>query len=125
MKERHRLIDKRVDCLEVNQRFLHERYNATVENFEEMKSRFEKIPDNGVFMAPETSTWFSGRESELQKLRGVLENKGGDVKEKVVLSAVCGLGGCGKTSLVAEHAQRMKMIIREACFGFQVKTTRS
>ena len=95
----------------MNQRFLHERYNATV--------------DKSVFMAPETNTWFSGRESEIQKLRGVLENKEKIVKEKVVLSAVCGLGGCGKTSLVAEHAQRMKMIIREACFGFQVKTTRS
>ena len=71
-----------------------------------------------VFMAPKRNQWFSGRESELDVLQGVLDKEERNSNEKVITAAVCGLGGCGKSSLVAEYAQRKKDHYQGGVFWF-------
>ena len=63
-----------------------------------------------VFRAPKKNPWFSCRESQMKELEILLlgNQEEAKIETNVSLAAICGLGGCGKTSLVAEYAQRMK-----------------
>ena len=58
-----------------------------------------------VFDAPEESKWFTGREKEVDILeRCFLLGSGSGVE----MAAICGLGGCGKTTLAARFAWKHK-----------------
>ena len=75
--------------------------------FEAISSKYEEEP-RYVFIAPRESEWFCGRESELQTLRDLLDNGNTSREEKVIVAAVSGLGGSGKTSLTAEYIHKWK-----------------
>ena len=71
-----------------------------------------------VFMLPDRTEWFSGRESELHNLHSLLQ-RSQDIREpKVQITSVCGLGGSGKTSLAAEYAHRQKNFYEGGVFWF-------
>ena len=58
-----------------------------------------------VFDAPDQSKWFTGREKEAKSLERCLpfgESKG------LRMAAICGLGGCGKTTLAVQFAWKYK-----------------
>lgn len=58
-----------------------------------------------VFDAPDQSKWFTGREKEVKSLERCLpfeETKG------LRMAAICGLGGCGKTTLAIQFAWKYK-----------------
>ena len=55
-----------------------------------------------VFDAPDQNKWFTGRQMEIESLESclALENSGHYFR----MAAICGLGGCGKTTLAAQFA---------------------
>ena len=58
-----------------------------------------------VFDAPEENKWFTGREKEVDILERCL-TLGTD--SGLQMAAICGLGGCGKTTLAAHYAWKHK-----------------
>lgn len=58
-----------------------------------------------VFDAPEQSKWFTGREHELKSLEKCLPL---EESKELRMAAICGLGGCGKTTLAVQFAWQHK-----------------
>lgn len=58
-----------------------------------------------IFQAPARNTRFTGREDDLRRLRGLLQESGTAVLLPVALQ---GLGGVGKTQVALEYAHRFK-----------------
>ena len=59
-----------------------------------------------VFDAPDRNKWFTGRQREIESLERclALENS----VHKIRMAAICGLGGCGKTTLAGHFAWEHK-----------------
>ena len=72
-----------------------------------------------LFVAPRRIEWFSGRDSELDVIRRILASDNANItNEKVVISAVSGLGGSGKTSLTAEYIHNWKDYYQGGVYWF-------
>jgi hypothetical protein len=104
LKERQLRTEKDVKELRTGQLILYE----TIARKNEEEPRY-------LFMAPKQTEWFCGRESELDMLRDILVN---DSAEKVIVAAVSGLGGNGKTSLTAEYIHKWKDYYQGGVFWF-------
>ena len=59
-----------------------------------------------VFDAPDRNKWFTGRQIEIESLERCLALKNSDHYFR--MAAICGLGGCGKTTLAAQFAWKHK-----------------
>ncbi|KAK3707100.1 hypothetical protein QZH41_014693 [Actinostola sp. cb2023] len=86
VEDKHECLDKRVQALE-----------SAIET----KST---ISENNAFQAPNRIPCFYGRVKELELLEKPLEVKAAPCN----MSAICGLGGTGKTSLAIEHVWKTK-----------------
>ncbi|KAL9972623.1 hypothetical protein ACROYT_G018962 [Oculina patagonica] len=91
------------------------------ENQEQMNKRLQKVETTCktltksvspavysrpvVFDAPDQNRWFTGREKEKEFLEKCLPFESG---HGVKIAAICGLGGCGKTTLAAQFAWKRK-----------------
>jgi hypothetical protein len=84
----------------------------------EINSRKNEEEPRYLFMIPKQIEWFSGRESELVFLRDVLKNENTSGEEKVIVAAVSGLGGSGKTSLTAEYIHKWKEYYQGGVYWF-------
>ena len=71
-----------------------------------------------VFDAPEKSQWFTGRENEMQSLQRFLPLEG---SEELKMAAICGLGGCGKTTLAATYAWKHKQTYSGGVFWISME----
>ena len=65
---------------------------------------FSESPIDVIFEAPNQNEWFTGREEIIEKLERYLPFK----SEGLRMAALCGLGGCGKTTLGAQFAWKHK-----------------
>ena len=91
-----------------------------------LKEKLELSPFSGesreiVFDAPEESKWFTGREKELSILEDCLlfEKSSG-----LNMAAICGLGGCGKTTLAAHFAWKRKAEYEGGVFWISMEDDR-
>lgn len=111
LRERQLRTEKEVEQLRAEQ----DNLLVTISKRNEKEPRY-------LFMAPKRSKWFSGRETELGFLRDVLENKSRCGEEKVLLAAVSGLGGCGKTSLTAEYMHKWRSYYQGGVYWFSAES---
>ena len=81
-------------------------FEATLSSIKEnYDNQMEASPAKYVaFQVPSRNPYFCGRDNELEKITGHLK----DAKNGCVQSAICGLGGVGKTSLIVEFLWRCK-----------------
>ena len=107
MSERLLRLEQDVEQLKLSQLVLYE----TVARKNDEEPRY-------LFMAPKKTKWFSGRESELNKLHDILVCKDLSYEEKFVSAAVSGLGGSGKTSVTAEYIHKWKDYYEGGVFWF-------
>ena len=79
----------------------------------------ESIPY--IFDAPDRNPYFSGRSVELEELQRISKLNDAGLEGNVCIGAVCGLGGIGKTSLVAEYAHNMKNYYQGGVYWFSAE----
>jgi parallel beta-helix repeat protein len=74
--------------------------------------------DLNVFHAPDTISWFTGRQSQMEQLETILFGVEKLNHSSARKAAICGLGGNGKTSLAVEYAHRMENHYQGGVFWF-------
>ena len=78
-------------------------------------------PEKIVFDAPERNNWFTGRKREMETLENCLTFKS---DKELKIAAICGLGGCGKTTLAASFAWKRKSEYQGGVFWFSMEDDR-
>lgn len=100
--------------------------SAMEKDLEKLATTICKLPKSEdpkqiVFDAPERNKWFTGREHEMETLENCLTlNNDKELK----IAAICGLGGCGKTTLAASFAWKRKSEYKGGVFWFSMEDDR-
>ena len=98
LKDEQGNLTSKVEALEVGQSELDSRLKALEE------SNVNATDNVEIFQVPSRNRCFCGRETELEAIATQLKNTENGCAE----SAICGLGGVGKTSLAVEFLWRQK-----------------
>ncbi|KAL9957639.1 hypothetical protein ACROYT_G034560 [Oculina patagonica] len=98
LKDEQGNLTSKVEALEIGQSKLDSRLKALEE------SNINATTDVEIFQVPSRNRCFCGRETELEKIATQLKNTMNGCAE----SAICGLGGMGKTSLAVEFLWRQR-----------------
>ncbi|KAJ7365922.1 hypothetical protein OS493_002653 [Desmophyllum pertusum] len=91
-------LTSKVETLEIGQNKLDSRLKALEEG------NINATADVEIFQVPSRNRCFCGRETELDAIAAQLKN----TEDRCVESAICGLGGVGKTSLAVEFLWRQR-----------------
>ena len=98
LKEEQNSLTSKVEDLEIGQNQLDCRLKALEE------SNINATADVEIIQLPSRNRCFCGRETELEAIATQLEN----IKRGCAETAICGLGGVGKTSLAVEFLWRQQ-----------------
>ena len=97
LKDGESNLSSKVEVLEIGQTQLDSR-------LKKLEGNLNAVVDANIFQLPSRNHCFCGRESELKAIAAQLKNTTRGCSE----SAICGLGGVGKTSLAVEFLWRQK-----------------
>ena len=109
-------MGKDIEDLKVNYQTTSHHLQDLEKQVAKLSMEHENIPY--LFMLPDRTEWFSGREAELDNLHSLLQISDDVNEPKVQIASVCGLGGSGKTSIAAEYAHRWKDYYNGGVFWF-------
>lgn len=98
LKEEQDSLTSKVEGLEIGQNQLDSRLKALEE------SNINATADVEIFQVPSRNRCFCGRKTELEAIATQLKN----TENRCAETAICGLGGVGKTSLAVEFLWRQK-----------------
>ena len=98
LKEEQDSLTSKVEGLEIEQNQLDSRLKALEE------SNINATADVDIFQVPSRNQCFCGRETELEAIAKQLR----EIENGCTETAICGLGGVGKTSLAVEFLWRQK-----------------
>ena len=98
LKEEQDSLTAKVEGLEIEQNQLDSRLKALEEN------NINATADVDIFQVPSRNQCFCGRETELEAIAKQLK----EIENGCTETAICGLGGVGKTSLAVEFLWRQK-----------------
>ena len=125
LKSIQNYFENKIEDLQENQSLmekdicdLKDKQHTLEKQIAELATGDQEIPY--LFMLPDKTEWFSGRESELENLQNLLNiaKDSSESTNKIKTASVCGLGGTGKTSLAAEYAHRRKDYYSGGVFWF-------
>lgn len=124
-KEQKQLLKKQ-EQIESFCKSLEVKSSAMQKDLEKLTTTICKVPASEdpkqiVFDAPEQNKWFTGREHEMKILKNCLTFKSG---KELKIAAICGLGGCGKTTLAATFAWRRESEYKGGVFWFSMEDDR-
>ena len=74
-----------------------------------------------VFDAPEQTKWFTKREKEIENIENCLPM---NERKELKMTAICGLGGCGKSTLASYFAWKRKQEYEGGVFWFSMEDDR-
>ena len=113
-EEKQSRLERSIDELKYSDRLRWDHMESLCKTLEKevgvMRTRLDEKSSSGdsklnVFDAPDHNKWFTGREKEVESLEKCLSFGKGN---KLKIAAICGLGGCGKTTLAAHVAWKHK-----------------
>ena len=113
LKVEHESLKVEHESLSVHYRMTSQQVEALENQVAKLSIQNQEVPY--LFMLPDRTEWFSGREPELENLHSLLHDGN---EHEVKIASVCGLGGSGKTSLAAEYAHRWKDFYDGGVFCF-------
>ena len=93
--------------------------NSMQQDLDFLKTAVKSLPhsEDIVFDAPEQTKWFTEREKETENIEKCLPlNERGELK----MAAICGLGGCGKSTLASYFAWKRKQEYEGGVFWFSM-----
>ena len=109
LEKRQEQADKKQEQVETACKALEEKSSVMRKDLDLMMTTKDVSPSVDskpiVFDAPDHNKWFTGREKELEALEKCLSFES---DKGLKISAICGLGGCGKTTLAAHFAWKRR-----------------
>ena len=97
--------------------------NSMLQDLDFLKTAVKSLPhsEDIVFDAPEQTKWFTEREKEIENIEKCLPlNEPRELK----MAAICGLGGCGKSTLASYFAWKRKQEYEGGVFWFSMEDDR-
>ena len=97
--------------------------NSMQQDLDLLKTAVKSLPhsEDIVFDAPEQTKWFTEREKEIENIEKCLPlNEPRELK----MAAICGLGGCGKSTLASYFAWKRKQEYEGGVFWFSMEDDR-
>ena len=88
-----------------------------------LKTAVKSLPNSEdiVFDAPEQTKWFTEREKEIVNIEKCLPL---NERRELKMAAICGLGGCGKSTLATYFASKRKQEYEGGVFWFSMEDDR-
>ena len=131
--EKMRAKDKELEmCWESTQKVQHlckrleVKTNSMKQDLDLLKTDVKSLPHSEdfsdiVFDAPEQTKWFTEREKEIGNIEKCLSL---NERKELKMAAICGLGGCGKSTLASKFAWKRKQEYGGGVFWFSMEDER-